>query len=178
MIFGLLVLMNFNNCGVYESEVSDANNFQAASLQCETENTCVVKSNINLKIEPLPLDNFPVSASLEAFNIGGNCNEAGFDSHQIVWNLRLNNQVVRTSSMIMLGASRNSTCVNGKFRVFVYLGSIAEDPVNRIGLMYGAGGAARAAYDLQFEILGRDSGTTWYRNTNQGGVRSITLAPL
>lgn len=169
--------MNFNNCGVYEAEVSDANSFQQASLDCETDTDCVVKSNLNLKIDPLPRDNFPVPASLQAFNLGGNCNEAGYSNHQIVWTLKYNGNGVRHSGMLIHNKTWHSTCVNGKFRVYVNLSSIGEDPVNRTGLMIG-NGTQRAAYELQLEILAQDGQGNWVRNSNQGGVKTVSLVPL
>lgn len=177
LIFGLLVLMSFNNCGVYESGLTDANSFQMASLNCQSETDCVTRSNLNLKITPLPNSTFYVAPSLQAFNIGGDCNEAGYPNHQIVWRLKLNNAVVRHSGMQIHGQTWNSVCVNGKFRVYVNLAPIGEDPVDRTGLMYGSG-TNKASYDLEFEILAQDSDGNWVRNASQGGVKSLTLAPL
>ncbi len=179
LMFGLLVLGHFNNCGVYETGMSDANQFQMASLNCESEDDCVTKSNANLKVTPYPSSDFAVLPSQAAFNIGGDCNEAGFTNHQITWTLKLNNIVVRHSGMIIQGTSRHSACVNGKFRAYVYLKSLSanEDPVDRTGLLVG-NGLNRASYDLQFEILALDSKGTLVRNVNQGGVRTIRLIPL
>jgi len=169
--------MNFNNCGSYEAQMAGANDYQSASLECETTSDCVVRTNTNLKISPLPGDNFPVNATLQAFNIGGDCNEAGYSNHQIVWSLKYNGNVVRTSGMKVHDKTWNSTCVNGKFRIYVNLSSIGEDPVDRTGLMYG-NGTNRAAYELQLEILAQDGSGAWLRNVNQGGVSTVALVPL
>ena len=168
--------MNFNNCGVYETEVLDANSFQGIDCD-EASSDCVVKSNLSLKVDPLPKDNFPVTASLQAFNVGGTCNEGGYPNHQIVWQLKLNGNVVRTSAMQVHGKTWNSTCVNGKFRLYVNLTSIGEDAVNRTGLMYG-NGTTRASYELSVEMMAQDSSGVWLRNTNQGGVKAVALVPL
>lgn len=175
MVFLLLLLMNFNNCGVYETPTQTASDF--TSLSCQSETDCVTESNLNLKIEILPQDNFPVNSALEAFNIGGNCNEAGFQNHQISWQLLLNGAIVRHSGMLMRGKTWNTTCVNGKYRLFVDLASTGEDPVDRRGLKYGAG-AGRAAYDLRVEISAQSASGGWVRNTSQGGTKTITLVPL
>ena len=167
--------MNFNNCGVYETPAPLANDF--SSLSCDSDTDCVAESDLNLKVEPLPNDNFPALASLEAFNVGGNCNEAGFENHQIVWQLKLNGVIVRHSGMTMRGKTWNTTCVNGKFRLFIDLASVSEDPVNRTGLMYG-NGSNRAAYDLEVELMAKNSSGDWVRNLNQGGVKTIALVPL
>lgn len=175
IIFGLLVLMNFNNCGVYETENSD---LTSSSLDCSSDSSCVETTNLNLKIQPLPKgEAFPLTASLQAFNIGGTCNEAGFTNHQITWALKLNGTSVRTSDMTIHGKTWNSTCVNGKFRIYVNLTSISEDAVDRTGGLYGSG-TNRASYDLSLEIMGQDSSGVWYRNTSQGGVKTVTLTPL
>lgn len=170
-------MTHFNNCGVYESNVANTSDFQSTALDCDSGSDCVTESNTNLKITPLPNSTFYVTPSLEAFNIGGDCNEAGYVNHRIEWRLRLNNTVVRHSGMLIHNKSWHTTCVNGKFRVYINLSSIAEDPVNRTGLMYGSG-TNKASYEMQFEILGQDSSGNWVRNPNQGGVRNLTLAPV
>lgn len=177
LLFGLMVIFQFNNCGVYEANVNDANSVVPDLDVCESQTECVVKTNANLKIQPLPVDNFPVPASLIAFNIGGDCNEAGFSTQRITWSLKYNNTVVRTSNMLIDGKSWNAECVNGKFRLYVNLKSIGQDPVDRTGLKFGAS-TARAAYVLDVEMLAQDASGAWLRNINHGGFKQVHLVPL
>src|SRR5690606_939374 len=96
ILFGVIVLFQFNNCGGYETS-EPAVDTSSLLPACESETDCVVETNLNLKVQPLPVDNFPVTAALAAFNIGGECNEAGFATNRIIWSLKRNNATVRTS---------------------------------------------------------------------------------
>lgn len=92
-----------------------------SSFSCDTPD-CISPNAINLKITPV-LDNsgtFYVNSKVSAFNLGGTCNEGGFPSNTVKWELLRNNAVVRSSDSL---GQAVSSCKNGRFYLYVNLGA-------------------------------------------------------
>lgn len=166
--FLILMVTEFNNCGDYSS---DMNVSGASALSC-TSTSCVTPTADNLKITPhLQNGEYDVPANLSEFNIGGDCNEGGYPFNKIHWELSLNGVVVRNSSETIAGGPADTTCVNGRFLIYVNLAAIPEDNVDRTGLSTGAG---RTSYSLNVYIYGETgpSGPTF------SSIGSRTAVPL
>lgn len=146
-----LLLTQFNNCGNVAQSVDG---LQFASLVNCANSDCVTPDSSALRVQAnVGNGNYPVPASLTEFNIGGECNEGGFRYNQIHWDLVLNGAVVRNSSQNIVGAPVEEVCVNGRFRIYVYLGPLTGiDPVDRTGLNTGSG---RSNYNLYITIYGQ-----------------------
>jgi len=148
-----VMITQFNNCGqVGEPITSSSSDYQ---LKCDNDN-CITPMPENLKITANLKDNqFPVKAGLADFNIGGDCNEGGYASNTIHWELYLDGTLVRHSAMLITGSTNaEANCVNGRFMIYVNLGSITEDPVNRSGLKISNSGNTRRPYDLYVQLFG------------------------
>jgi hypothetical protein len=147
------MVLPFTNCGQYADPAAQEL-FNQSLDDCDDD--CINPASENLAIKANVGDgtDYGVHALLSEFNIAGECNEAGYPTSVIRWELVLNGVVVRHSGMLGMNGSNpvNSRCVNGRYMVYVYLGPIAEDNVNRQGLMTGVG-TNRAAYDLYLEIF-------------------------
>jgi hypothetical protein len=174
VLFGLL-LTEFNNCGDY---AQPATTNGASSLSCTTPN-CVISTADNLKIiAHLANGEYDLKADINEFDLGGDCNEGGFLVNKIRWELVPSagpqaGQVVRNSGMGIAGGSPADTvCVNGRFMVYVYLGPIGEDSVDRTGL--AVGGGTRASYNLNITIYGVDPTT----GQPFSSIQSKTSVPL
>jgi hypothetical protein len=169
--FVTLSLLPFTNCGQY---ADPANSVSAASFTpCNTN--CIIPTLENLKIG-VNMGNastYTVKAGLAEFNLGGDCNEGGYPYNFIRWELQLNGRTVRTSAMTGMAPSGpvDTVCVNGRFMLYVYLGKIAQDNYDRIGLKDESG--TPRAYDLYIEIYGKDSASdpAPKRNTLKGRTR-------
>ncbi len=153
-VFAVL-LAPFTNCGQYgEPMLSDESE---SVLTCTTDD-CIQPQPNHLKIQANLTGNlFVVKAGLAEFNIGGDCNEGGYPSNTIHWDLYLNGNRVRHSAMLINGTSTaESICVNGRFLIYVNLAALRTgDPVDRTGLKTG-NGTERSAYDLYLEIYGHN----------------------
>ncbi len=149
-------LLPFTNCGQY-ADPATATYASASFVPCNA--TCITPTpeNLSIKVNLGTSSDYTVPANLTEWNLGGDCNEGGFNTNLIRWELVLNGATVRHSGMLgMAGAAPvHSRCVNGRFLLYINLSSIAEDPVNRTGLLTQTG--ARMAYDLYVEIFGMDS---------------------
>lgn len=160
-LLGLLVLLQFNNCGGFQnvSNLSD----DLASLSCPTR-LCIVPSTSDLSVKvnlPSGTSDQRIQANLAEFNIGGECNEGGYAHNIVRWELRYGNNVVRTSDMFGMIANKpqltaNSQCINGRFLLYVNLAYIGADQLNRSGLFINTSGS-RGNYQLYVEIIGLDS---------------------
>lgn len=148
-----LLLTQFNNCGNVAQSMDGLES--ASMLSCETAD-CVTPNANALQVQAnVGNGTYSVPASLIEFNIGGDCNEGGFRYNTIHWDLVLNGTVVRNSSQNIVGSPVDEVCVNGRFRIYVYLGPLQGiDPVDRTGLNTGAG---RSNYYLYITIFGQDS---------------------
>lgn len=154
--FLTLSLLPFTNCGQYAQPASEAT---SASEFVPCNATCITPTleNLQVKVNMGNATTYTVKSGIAEFNMGGDCNEGGYPANFIRWELQLNGATVRHSGMSGLSTSGNadSRCVNGRFMIYVYLGAITQDPVNRAGLLTGTG--ATSAYDLYVEIYGQDS---------------------
>lgn len=173
------MMTQFNNCGNY-AEVAGAN-ASSSSILCDEDCVTPVVENLSLKANMRGQGTeFQVPIAMSEFNIGGDCNEAGYVAYNSIrWELQLNGVTVRNSGMagLVSGGPAHSKCVNGRFLVYVNLASIPEDPVNRGGLRYINGNNARAAYDLYIEIYGQETATSApVRNIQKGRSRISLLA--
>ncbi len=114
------------------------------------------------------------AGGLTEFNIGGDCNEGGFPSNIIRWELMLNGVIVRHSGMLGMAGPVpvHSRCINGRFLLYLNLGPISEDPVDRSGLKTGVS-TNRGSYDMYIEIYGLRSANDpmAVRNTIKGRSR-------
>lgn len=177
LVFGAMATL-FTNCGTFD----DAATFSTSlsSVSCDDAD-CVTPTvnNLSLRANLSGTTEFRVPVGLADFDIGGDCNEGGFLLNTIRWELYLNNIKVRDSNMAGSGGpglASNSTCINGRFRVYVNLGSITGDAVNRTGL--STGGTVRAPYDLWIQIYGQESSLASPQfNTIKGRTR-ISLIPV
>jgi hypothetical protein len=175
---GLLVLLTqFNNCGNF-ADTTDFN-VSSSAASCTTSN-CVSATTDNLSMKVNlggTSTQYGVAAAVKEFNLGGDCNEGGFPYNTVVWELWLNGHAVRNSGMLGMVAGNqtaNSRCVNGRFMIYINLAPIAEDNVNRTGLLSGS---TRAAYDLYVEVYGQNQmGGSPQRNTLKGRMRISLLA--
>lgn len=175
-VMAAALFTQFNNCGEY-SQSSDQTN-SVWDLTCDTP-ACFnpTTENLEVKVNLGGGAEYAVSQSLMEINLGGDCNEGGFASNVITWELYLNGTKVRDSNMLgMAGQSPvNSRCINGRFLLYMNLGAIANDPVNRTGLNTGLGG--RGQYDLFVEVIGQDLNGPPQRNPLKGRSH-ITLVPV
>jgi len=156
--FGLIGLMAlpFTNCGQY-ADPANSDLYSQGLEECDDDCITPKVEHLTLKANVGSGTRYDVPANLTEWNLGGDCNEGGFPSNVIRWELILNGTMVRHSGMLGMvpgSVSVHSKCVNGRFLLYINLSAIPEDPVNRTGLMTGAG-TNRAAYDLYIEIYGQ-----------------------
>lgn len=155
--FLTLTILPFTNCGQYAQPAGEATAESAEFVPCNANCITPVTENLSVKVNMGSATNYGVPANLFEFNLGGDCNEGGYPTNEIRWELQLNGVTVRRSAMGGMGGAVagpvHGRCINGRYLLYVYLRSIPEDPVDRTGLRYGAG-EARAAYDLSVEIFG------------------------
>lgn len=164
---GLLVLGSFNNCDVY----SDSSLFNSLNSFCEG-NECLKANPDYLEIRINTDNDFPIPSGTADFNIGGDCNESGFQDNIITWELILNGQIVRTSNALAL----NGVCDKGRFTLYIVLGPYGTDTVNRTGLQVPPSNN-RLEHILEVEIIGIDYEGKTYRNSLIGRKR-IYLKPI
>jgi hypothetical protein len=164
----LVMLTQFNNCGGYDA--ADSTLDGASSVLC-TNTSCTASNADNLTLTVhLANGEYAVPAGLSEFNLGGDCNEAGFlpsaaspaASNYIHWDLvDPSGAIVRHSGMqIAQGLNAESKCINGRFLIYVILSPITlnnADPYDRTGLMLPNG--TRSAYNLHITIFGNDPAT-------------------
>lgn len=153
--FLTLSLLPFTNCGQYAEPASEAMS-STGFVPCNDRCITPVLENLSVKVNMGTATSYTVTNDLAEFNLGGDCNEGGYVTNFIRWELQLNGSTVRHSGMsgMSAGGTADSKCVNGRFMVYVFLGSIAADPVDRRGLKTSSG--AKSTYDLVIEIYGQD----------------------
>lgn len=176
-LIGAVMATQFTNCGNY---ADPAVSYASVSAITDCDEDCISEDINNLAIiaNTGGSGQYGVTVDLAEFNLGGDCNEGGFPINTIRWELWLGNQRVRTSDMIGTGGAgtrANTLCANGRFSLYVFLGAITEDPVNRQGL--GIPGGGRQGYDLWLEIVGQTPGGTPQIN-NLKGRSKVSLIPL
>lgn len=162
----LFLLLPFNNCssGDYASQ-PDPN---VDSTVCDqTQVSCKIKSlTVNPGQNPIQ-----INKSDADFPVGGTCNDGGFTSNSIVWQLYFNSTTTPVRTSYMAGASPSPIqCVNGTFSFDVNLLAITDDNVNRTGLYGGV-------YTLKVWIEGVDSQGNHYANSVDGW-RIVNLESL
>lgn len=182
----LTLLMTFNNCSGYQQAKTSSDT--GASVSC-TNATCISRLSDNLKVTAhLGNGEYAVPAALADFNLGGDCNEAGYPFNTVRWELRLNGVVVRHSGMSNTGNAGStgtltaaSRCNNGRFFLYIKLaalggGTASQDPVDRTGLKTGVATPARSAYDLYIEVVGQTSVGGTAIQGSQGKIRVPLVA--
>lgn len=177
-LVGVVMVTQFTNCGNYAEPAV----YSSASAITSCDDDCITESvdNLAIKANTGPSSEYGVTVDIAEFNLGGDCNEGGFPINKVRWELYQvgGTAPVRTSDMLGTGGTgsqANTLCANGRFQLYVFLGSITEDPVNRQGL--GVPGGGRAAYDLWIEIRGRTPTGPEQINNLRGRSR-VSLIPL
>lgn len=179
-----VLLTQFNNCGNYAEPALGIDD-SSSSLNCLTPN-CISPNAEFLKVTPhLESDNgFQVTANLDEFNIGGDCNEGGYPFNKVRWELVLNGNVVRHSGMRVvydLGLnqwfSADSQCTNGRFLLYINLVAIPDDNFDRRGLADGSGSspAVRSSYDLNIILYGQNTQNSQEVFQSPQGRTTVTL---
>src|ERR1700760_2622747 len=80
--FFLLTMTQFTNCGGYQAADSTLDSTEA--LVARLTVTCVNETPTNLIVQPhLYNGEYAVPATLQEFNIGGDCNEGGYVNNEI-----------------------------------------------------------------------------------------------
>lgn len=151
-----LSLLPFTNCGKYADPANEelySENLEA----CDDDCIMPKPDYLSIKVNVGGGSQYDVPTGLAEWNLGGDCNEGGYPHNTIRWELKLNGTTVRHSGMTGMSGNTpvNSRCVNGRFLLYINLSSIPQDPVNRTGLMTGAG-SPRTSYDLYVEIVGQN----------------------
>ncbi len=166
------MVTQFNNCGTYSDAPGVTNT--SSTVTC-LDDDCIDSSvdNLSLKVNFGGGTEFSVPPDQAEFNLGGDCNEAGFPYNTIRWELHLNAVMVRHSGML----SADSRCINGRFLVYINLSPITgADPVDRTGLKT-QNPLIRSPYELWIEVYGQNvPGGTPQRNTIKGKTRISLIA--
>lgn len=144
--------------------------------------TCGYQNAANLSVTTNYSSSIGVLSGLQELNIAGDCNEGGFPTNLIRWELKRNvggvMTMMRSSTMIYNGHSMNSQCVRGRFQLDIYLGPITEDGVDRSGLKYANGYSNTTTYSLTIDIIGYDSNGQPYTNSLMNGEQTLYLIPV
>ncbi len=153
-LLGLLVF-EFNGCGFGAPPHAEGE----PSVNCINAN-CITSNAVDMSVTPHVFNgSYSVQAAVPDFNVAGDCNEAGFIYNFMRWQLVLNGALVRDSGMVPVGAyTADSQCVNGRFLLYVYLRPVAQDNMDRSGLL--TEGGTRASYQLNILFFGSDTNST------------------
>ncbi len=177
-LIGVVMVTQFTNCGNYAEPAV----YSSASAITTCDDDCITESvdDLSIKANTGTTAEYGVTVDIGEFNLGGDCNEGGFPINVVRWELYQVGRAaaVRTSDMLGTGGTgtqANTLCANGRFQLYVFLGSITEDPVNRQGL--GIAGGGRGAHELWIEIRARTPAGTDQIN-NLSGRSRISLIPL
>lgn len=182
LVFGLLILAQFNNCDTAQtaSGIGALASMDPSVNLCNGD-TCTYQNAANLSVTANYSSSIGVLPGLKELNIAGDCNEGGFPTNLIRWELQLNiggtKRTMRSSVMTYNGRSMNGQCVRGRFQLDIYLGPIAEDMVDRSGLKYG-NGSNPTTYTLKIDIIGYDSNGQPYTNSLMSGEQTLYLIPV
>jgi hypothetical protein len=177
---GLALLTEFNNCGEYAQPANMLSS--ESSIVCDVDCVTPTTDNLAVKANLGGGAEYGVPSGLTEWNMGGDCNEGGFPYNTITWELYLNGIKVRDSNMTgMIAANTalnvNSSCINGRFLLYINLASIGQDPINRSGLLTGSG-TTRASYDLYLQIYGRQTPSATPQSNTLTGRSHISLLAL
>lgn len=175
-----LMVVPFTNCGQY-ADPANADLYNQSIEDCDDDCINPNVENLSIKVNLDGGNTYSVTSGMVDWNLGGDCNEGGYPTNLIRWELLLNGVVVRHSGMYGMNArapssNSNSRCVNGRFALYINLGPIAEDPVNREALATGGGPTSRTSYEMTVEIFGQRvvNDPQLIRNTVKGKTR-LTL---
>ena len=183
LVFGLLILAQFNNCDTAQtaSGIGALASMDPSVNLCNGD-TCTYQNAANLSVTTSYSSSVGVMPGLQELNIAGDCNEGGFPTNLIRWELKRNvsgtAMTMRSSTMVYNGHSMNSQCVRGRFTLDIYLGPITEDMVDRSGLKYANGYPNTTTYSLTIDIIGYDNNGQPYTNSLMGGEQTIYLIPV
>ena len=147
-VFGLMITMVFTNCDG-QSEGTLFSNFASScvGLDCNA----VEKSRLlGLRINhPETLWVYPWA---DQINVGGDCNEGGYEDSLITWRLSSEGQGLATSEALYadtLNEVYQAACVNGRFSLLIDLKDASLR--SRTGLDAGSG---PRSHTLEVEIFG------------------------
>lgn len=110
---------------------------------------------------------YGVATGIQAFNLGGYCNEASFPRNKIIWELYVNTALVRSSQNLGV----NTSCMNGRFTIYVDLSAA------RAGLANPAQSNTRVQHFLDIEIIGIDNKNLEHRS-NYNSRKRVVLNPI
>ena len=160
---GLIVISQFNNCDNF----SASNTSSMLSSECVGSTDCYTQSADALEVDMNTGGAYGVSTGIQAFYLGGYCNEAGFSRNKIIWELYVNTALVRASQNLGV----NTSCVNGRFTLYIDLSAA------RAGLMNPAQSNARVQHYLDVEIIGIDNKNLEHRS-NFNSRKRVILNPI
>lgn len=189
----LILLMQFQNCDIY----SDNSLFTAFNSLCEGED-CVEQDSDFLEVRINSDGDIPVYPLSGTVDIGGDCNEGGFEYNFIRWSLFDDQGFVQDSDQFSLTEDeerlfgnqctdgQQSCCVNGKWQATVFLNepdlrenpddpAAPPPPVDRTGLKNASGN--RVPYRVEVEIFGLRSAQSSQAIPGPLGRRQIFLIP-
>lgn len=181
-LLGLLLLLQFNNCGGFQN-VDNLGTDVLASLNCGGR-LCIEPNASYLALTAnlaSGTSDKTIGVNLSEFNIAGDCNEGGFPYNTIRWELWLNGAAVRNSTMMGMSPSAairmDNRCINGRYFIYVNLAALPEDPRNRTGLLTNGVGSVRSNYQLYIEVIGQD--TQYDTNSSRRSRRAlVNLIPI
>ena len=154
------LLTTFTNCDVY----SKSDLFSETNTDCGHTGECSSQSEI-LELRINSQQNLPVGVNEMYLDIGGDCNEGGYASHFILWELHLG-EVMQQSSQLL---RKNGVCINGRFAIRVEL--------PRAGLTAPTPNRQRQRHKLFVEIVGVDQQGRPFRNQQHLARQSLELVP-
>lgn len=145
ILFGLLLILQFNNCDPYAEEAGDD----------PSEETTQTAAEIGIKMN-LDLSTTPINAGI--FEVGGECNVGTNPAAEVMWEIRVGSSSgpILFSSRQVMEISQDSRyrpvvkrCEDGRFFLKVIL------PDNTSGAQYGL--FDDQEYFLKFVIYGLDA---------------------
>lgn len=163
VVFLSLLLTQFTNCDVY----SDNSLFQTFTNVCQGQE-CIQSDNAELlEIKVNTEGDIPIDAAVYSFDIGGECNEGGFGSNQVIWSLYEDGTFLIDSNQ----TGSSTSCNMGRFQSRVYLS--LSGVINRPGLN---GPSGRVPHRLEIEIKGVDENGEVHSNSL--AKRQVFLKPI
>lgn len=175
-ILGILILLVF--VSACDNQTNEVDLFSAKDLECIDEEgmsheECNGVDDTLLELSITGSTEVNVASSTTDLEFGGECNEGGFlfdeqagTANRVVWQIvDVNQRVVQDSTIEQL----NSTCINGKFSVYVRL------PFAGLRVAADAN-SQRMEHELQIRMEGIKEGQI-YRNPSMA-EKVILLRPL
>lgn len=151
-IIGLLGLVSvqFTNCDSY----SDSSLFNSFSSHCLNEpdgEECYDSDSSLLELRINSATDYFIPSGVAQVNVAGDCNEGGFSSNLVIWEVWYSNSM-RLSSQTT-NPIRSGTCQNGQFSLLV------DIPTNLVV------SGVRQTHTLYVEIIGIDSEQKQHQNS-------------